>query len=273
MSTTISKIMKKYKREYSIIETSGIDEATLLVETNIDMYDIFVAVGGDGTINEVSKGLINSRGGKLGIIPCGTGNDLSRTLGIPRDYDEAIKTIINGNTKTIEVGLINDKKFINIASAGFDGEVIRNHKKLNGRIKGKKSYVLTLIYTLMGYKNKNVEINIDGTIYKESMLMLAAGNGKYYGGGLNILPDAELNDGFIHICIVRDIGRLKGLIIFPKIYKGGHVKHTKYVIMLKGRNIQIKSNDKLCVNIDGEEYPEQNNVTITLSDDELQVIC
>ncbi len=120
----IEESMNKHKINYDIIFTTKPKEAVKIVEDSI--HNTIIAVGGDGTVNEVAKGLINRKYGTLGIIPGGTGNDLSRSLGISSDPPiEAIKLIVEGNTKFIDIGNANGYQFLNIASFGFDAEVVK----------------------------------------------------------------------------------------------------------------------------------------------------
>lgn len=266
----IKEVMNKSHKDFEIVFTTKPKEASIIA-ANKD-YDIVVAVGGDGTINEVSSGLIKKGKGILGIIPAGTGNDLSRSLGIPLNTKQALETILKCNISEIAAGQSNGNHFLNISSAGFDVEVLTNLDMIRKKIKGRFSYVLAVIYTLMKFKKKLVTLELDGKIYDKNLLLLAVGNGKYYGGGMMVLPNADLYDDYLHICLVKDISNLKTLTLFPLIFKGKHLKFTKYVETYKAKSIKITGKSPLLLNIDGEVLKEGKEIYFKLSDKKIQVI-
>ena len=144
----IKEKMDKHKKEYEIILTKEPKEAIGLAEEKCDDFEVIVAVGGDGTVNEVSRGLINKGKGTLGIIPGGTGNDLAKSLGIPKEPSEVLELLCKGNTKLIDIGKANRYNFLNIGSIGFDADVVINNINLKKIIKSGFSYVISVIYTL-----------------------------------------------------------------------------------------------------------------------------
>lgn len=269
----IQRSMERHKRNYDIISTTKPKEAIDIAKNNVNNYEIIVAVGGDGTINEVAKGIIAAGKGTLGIVPGGTGNDMVKSLGIPMDPEESLETISKGFRRDIDIGKINDTSFFNIASVGFDAEVIVNHDKFKGKIKGKLVYILSVIYTLFNYKDKMLEIDIDGEKLEEDIMLLAVGNGKYYGGGMKILPYAKVDDGYLHICIISGIGKIRTLSLFPTIFKGNHINYKKYVKVYKAKRIMVKSQREIFLNIDGDSFPKEREIQFVLDSNKLKVIC
>lgn len=269
----IKEIMDKHKKDYVITLTTKPKEAIELVERNANIYDTIVAVGGDGTVNEVARGLINVGKGTLGIVPGGTGNDMAKSLNIDMDPREALELLCNGTIKPIDIGKINGHKFLNIASVGFDAEVVFNNVNIKKKIKSGISYAISVVYTLINFKNKKVEIEIDGKTIKDNIILMAVGNGKYYGGGMKILPMAKVDDGFFHICIVSKARKTKLLFLFPTIFKGNHIKYNKYVQIYKSKNIKVKSEEKIMLNIDGEIIPNINEIEFSMEEIKLNVIC
>lgn len=263
--------MNKNKKKFHMITSKKPKEAITIAEENVDKYDVLVAVGGDGTVNEVAKGIINRGRGVLGIIPGGTGNDMARSLNIPMDQEEAIDTILKGNKKIVDIGKANSYSFLNIASIGFDAEVVINNERIKKKIKSHISYIISVVYTLLNYKSKKTKIEIDGEVFEENILLMAVGNGKYYGGGMKILPMAKLDDGYLHICLISDIGRLKLLYLFPTIFKGNHINHTKYVRTYTGKKVKIRGEKELPLNIDGDVITARQ-VEFSLEDKKLTVI-
>ena len=274
ISFLIREKMKEANIEFDIVRTTQAGEAVKISEEGLLAgYNTIVAVGGDGTVNEVAKGLIINGCGSLGIIPMGTGNDLVKSLNISLDPEEAIDVIIKGHTKSIDVGIVNDKAFLNVASIGLDAEVVQNTEKVKSFLMSKFSYVIGLLITMLSYKHKRVLIQLDKLTLEKEALLVAVGNGRYYGGGMKICPVADLEDNYFHICLISKISKLKLLFIFPSIFKGEHLKYTKHVKMYKAKSISIQSKDKMCINIDGEVTNTKDNVNFYMFHKSIDVIC
>lgn len=266
----IEENMKLNKIDYEIVETDKPKEATSIVEQAKN--NIVIAVGGDGTVNEVAKGLIKRGYGSLGIIPGGTGNDMAKSLGLSMDPIEALETIIRGKTKQMDIGLANDRYFLNIASVGFDAEVVRNTDKIKTKISGRVAYILGVLVSLIKYRIKPTDIEIDGIAHHKKMLLLAVGNGQYYGGGMKIIPTAKIDDGYLHLCLVKDLSNLKALFLFPSIFKGEHLKYEKYVEIYKAKNILIKTKGEFYLNIDGDLILTKDFAEFKISQNKLNII-
>jgi len=268
----IKEIMDKHHKDYSLILTTKPGNAITVVENNIDQFEIFVAVGGDGTVNEVSRGLINKGRGTLGIIPGGTGNDMAKSLGISLEPKEALEILCRGLKRDIDIGNVNGYNFLNISSVGFDAEVTINNVKVKKIIKSRISYAISVIYTLLSFKRKKIKINIDGELIEDKIILLAVGNGRYYGGGMEILPMAIVDDGFIDVCMISGLGKIKILFLFPSIFKGNHIKYKKYVKIYKAKYIQVNIEEGIYLNIDGDVLPKQKEITFKIEDKKLNVV-
>jgi len=252
--------------------TKSVGEATDLVLLNPE-YSICVAVGGDGTVNEVARGILKRGEGVLGIIPSGTGNDLAKVLKIEENVDLALVNIFEKDTTKIDIGLAKDKYFFNIASLGFDAQVVRSTELIRKVIRGKIAYVLGVITTLVGYRKRIIKVTIDGVKIERNAMLIAVGNGQYYGGGMQILPMSIINDGEFDICIVKDISNLKILFLFPSIFKGEHIKYKKYVDFYKGKEVLVEIKSKYYLNVDGELSPVEDEVIdFRLSEKKLEVL-
>ena len=273
LRSLIDEIMDKYNREYDLILTSKPGEATSIAENNVDEYEIIVAVGGDGTVNEVAIGLINKNKGTLGIIPGGTGNDLAKSLDISLDPRQALETLCRGLKRDIDIGNVNGSNFLNISSVGFDAEVVINNVEIKKKIKSRISYAISVVYTLFNFKTKKIQIDIDGKILNEEIMLLAVGNGKYYGGGMKILPKAMVDDGYFDICVVSRVSKIKTLFLFPSIFKGNHVRYDKYVRIFRAKTVKINSEKGIHINIDGDVRFGDKEIIFTIDDRRLNVIC
>jgi len=243
--------------------TEGIGHAIELAqEAANDGFDFLVAVGGDGTVNEVANGIVNSSGSdrtRLGVVNTGTGSDFVRSLHIPRDYVRACPFLHSQQRLSIDVGFVeyykdgkpNKRFFLNAAGVGFDAEVAEERLKLPRFFPGTLPYVYGLLKKLLGYRNKTVHLGVDGREEKQRILSVVVANGCYFGGGMNIAPQAELGDGLLDVLTVGDFGKLELLKAFPTIYKGTHVNHPK-VRMEKATRIKVSSDERLLVHADGE---------------------
>ncbi|MCK4259413.1 MAG: diacylglycerol kinase family lipid kinase [Halanaerobiales bacterium] len=251
----IKRVVETENLNYEVVVTSSSGDAVFIAKKGVEKgFDVLVAVGGDGTVNEVVQGIIESGGKgsvKLGIIPAGTGNDLVRTLNIPTHAEEAVKVLKNGHVKNIDLGKINGDYFINIVGIGFDGAVANEINRDVRWLKGSSAYIYAILKTLLTYKSPKMKITIDDLILKGRYFLVAIGNARYYGGGIKILPDANPSDGLFDICVVEDIPRIEVLKMLPKMSKGKHLDHSA-VKIYRGKKIKVDSDEKVLVQADGE---------------------
>ena len=242
--------------EYEIYETKAPKEATEIAsrfknEENTVVY----SVGGDGTLNEVVNGIAEGKC-KLGIIPTGSGNDFYRTL----------KEAQTENVR-LDLGKVNCRYFINIASVGMDAETCNNANKIKSKIKLHSSYYLALIHTFLTFKSKSLKLKIDKNVYAGDYIIAAICNGKYYGGGFKIAPVASFDDNQFDIYLVSKAGKLKLIKILLALLKSEHEKYNE-VRKYTGKNITITSENNLIVNIDGE-ITISKNIEIEMIEDAL----
>lgn len=252
----ISKICIQENVNYIIESTKYPGHATEIAQSYSLEKDIrLYAVGGDGTLNEVLNGMIYSSC-SLAVIPAGSGNDFIKTVYSPIKVDKLIVALINGETKLINIGKINNKHFINISSVGIDAEIAYNAKifKRNPLIPSKLSYLFSIFTTLIKYSSYNIEIHIDNMHIKDKILLVAIGNGRYYGGGMKVLPNANPFDNDFDVCVVKNMSKLNILKLFPVLIKGDHETLKDYVMFYKGSKIQIYSKENMKINIDGEIF-------------------
>lgn len=250
-------IMKTLENEnYETYETKAPKEATEIASRFKNEEDTIVySVGGDGTLNEVVNGIAEGKC-KLGIIPTGSGNDFYRTL----------KEAQNENVR-LDLGKVNGRYFINIASVGMDAETCNNANKIKSKIKLHSSYYLALIHTFLTFKSKSLKLKIDKNVYAGDYIIAAICNGKYYGGGFKIAPVASFDDNQFDIYLVSKAGKLKLIKILLALLKSEHEKYNE-VRKYTGKNITITSENNLIVNIDGE-ITISKNIEIEMIEDAL----
>ncbi|MCT4618105.1 MAG: diacylglycerol kinase family lipid kinase [Marinisporobacter sp.] len=267
----IKEKMDSFHIPYKIKLTTRKNEAEEIARNAVMKgYEKIVAVGGDGTIYEVVNGIIGSNT-SLGVIPSGTGNDFVRTVGIPNDLDQALKVIAYGKAVNIDCGKANDRYFVNVASVGLDAEIVKETQDVKKYLSGSWAYMGGLLKTLFSYKNKKVHMDIDEKKDKKNITLVAVANGKYYGGGMKIAPMADIKDGDFQVCVVDEISKLKLMRVFPKIFSGEHVDYEE-VDMHTGKQIKIKSDELLSINLDGDIIGKSFNIHFEMVPKGLKVL-
>jgi len=242
---------------------------TLAQEAITNGFDIIASVGGDGTINEVASALVSTET-KMAIIPSGSGNGLARTLSIPLNKAEAIKKINQHSYKQIDSALLNHRHFFNMAGLGFDAHIsalFANHPK-----RGIGGYVSNVLKEIKDYQPQHYNINIDGVSYLREAFMISIANSSQYGNNTHISPLAELDDGLLDICIIKPFP----LPVFPAlVYQmlNKSVHHSKYLEIIKGKNIIISVGQDTPVHIDGEPLFVSREINIAVKHKSLKIIC
>ncbi len=246
----VDKVIDKQHFEYEISYTEEADHAiSLSREAVIKKTDIVVAVGGDGTINEVARSLIGTST-VMGLVPAGSGNGLARHLGIPLNATRALRLINTAKTMKIDTGIINERPFVSIAGIGFDALVAKKFAEDPHR--GFITYFRIVASLFQHYKPKKYQINIEGEkpITKRALFVTLA-NSNQFGYNTTIAPNAKLNDGLIDVCIVDkppffELPLIVNLLLLKMIHL------SKHVHIYKAAKVQVVQKKVRCVNIDGE---------------------
>ena len=225
-----------YRIRYTEKKNDAIRIANEFKNSDVTIF----SVGGDGTLNEVVNGLANSRA-KLGIIPVGSGNDFYRTF---KDLKE----------EKIDLGKVNDRYFINVASLGLDADAAAYANKIkNGKLSNGSVYLLSLIHEFL--KFKSIDIDINGKLKDSTILTVC--NAKYYGGGFKIAPKAKLNDGLFDIIDVKSLKKLEIINLVMQLMKAKHLDN-KAVNFYQTDKLSVRSNILLNCNVDGEIINDTN---------------
>jgi len=261
----IRSFIKEFKYEFTEKPLHAIDLARSALKEGTELV---IGVGGDGTMNEIANGfydgktLINPEA-SLGIVPSGTGCDLTRSLNIPPRLKDALEVITGAPTSAMDVGKVTfnshsgrleERFFLNVADFGVGGEVVRkvNQKRLERKA---SSYVRCLVSTMIQYKNKRIQITVDGQdLPKEEYLVGAVANGSIFGKGMKIAPQAKLDDGLFDFVAVKGMKFLEFCRHGWKIFLGTHLTHPK-IFLMHGRKIEAfpDAGETVLLELDGEQ--------------------
>jgi diacylglycerol kinase (ATP) len=220
-----------------------------------------VAVGGDGTVNEVVQGLAGRDDVELAVIPRGTGWDFVRTYGIPRRLEDAVAVAREGHARAIDLGRARYRAwgggeagsyFANIASAGMSGAIAKRANETSKALGGKVSYAWATLTVFARWHNDEVLVTVDGERREGRMHDVVVANGRFFGGGMMICPEAQPDDGVFDVLLIGDLTKRDLLLTLPKTYKGRHLPHPK-AELLRGAVVEIDAPRPLPVELEGEQ--------------------
>jgi diacylglycerol kinase (ATP) len=211
-----------------------------------------VAMGGDGTVNEVANGLLGSAAA-LGVIPAGTGNDFVRMVGIPSDPLEAVRLLPKAGERVVDVGRVGeDRFFVNGLGIGIDAQVARDVLAME-RLRGAPAYIYAAIKEVFRFNAFPAKLQAPGVDEDLRCLSLGVSNGKFCGGGFMLAPRAAVDDGLIDVAAIGDFPKLERLLRLPQARAGRHLKLPQ-VRYFQVPRIRVSSDVKLIAHIDGESY-------------------
>lgn len=221
--------------------------------------ELLVSAGGDGTLNEVVNGVHRfvesagegAAGPRLGVVPLGTANDFANGLGIPAEIAEAMDVAVTGQPIEVDVGMVNDRCFLNVSTAGFGAEATDETSDEIKRALGPLAYVITGVKKFATLEPSAARFSDGEVIHDGSFLLFAVGNGGRTGGGNWLTPRAHLADGKLDLCIVTEMSRVDFMKLLPELRAGTHVDHPA-VIYRQVERVEIDSREELSVNADGE---------------------
>ncbi|NMB38209.1 MAG: diacylglycerol kinase family lipid kinase [Firmicutes bacterium] len=237
--------------DFEIFFTDYPKQAVELASQAAEKHEIIAALGGDGTINEVLTGMLNSKS-QLAIIPGGTGNDYARGLNIPTNPDDALEVILQRHSVKMDVIKERSRNFGVVSTIGFPSTVldyVNSHR--DSFFKGSIVFTAAIIKTIHDLKVHPINITIDGETRQHSVVGVILMNMPYGGGGLMFAPNARYNDGYISVVIIKELKRLELMKTLPLVYFGKHVNHPK-VEIIQCRRVSITADESLLKTFDGE---------------------
>ncbi len=209
-----------------------------------------IAVGGDGTVNEVASGLIGT-GAVMGILPFGTGNDMVKVLGISSDPREALNVILADRPRAMDAGYVNDKFFLNVSGFGFDVDVLLRHEKYKKHFNGMLPYLFGIVDALAHLRTLHLTLRDGKRVWKKDALIVSVGNGAYIGGGMKATPFADPFDGLFEVSVVSSISKTKFLRLLPLFIQGKHTGLAE-VEYFRTKELYVECPEKCLINYDGE---------------------
>ena len=230
--------------------------------------DVVVAVGGDGTVNEVARGLAGT-GKTLGIIPCGSGDGLARHLGISHIFNRALKVITSGKTSPLDAGTIDGRMFFSVCGVGFDAVVSERFAKCGKR--GLSTYIKEGLKTWRIYAPERYTVEIDGKRIEHQAIFITVGNSNQWGNGAKITPHADISDGLLDITVVDMFNTLE-MAELAHLLLTGHIDTNKKVHCYKGKEISIKRSTTGPAHADGDWFTTGKSIDIRIIPHALKVI-
>ena len=234
--------------EFDVEYTTYPRHGAIIAKEAAKSFEKVIALGGDGTANEVGEGVVGTDA-IFGVIPSGSGNDFAKMLNIS-NIDNSIDTLLNGKIRNIDVIKVNDRISLNTTGVGFNGVV----SDVAGRVKflrGISVYIYSVIKTAIRYKAIPMRITVDDMIVEDNIFMVSVCNSKSEGGGFIVAPDAEIDDGILDVTIIREASLFK-LLLNIKSAMTGNLNKLDEVDTIRGENITIESDYPMPLHVDGE---------------------
>lgn len=255
------------KFTYSFLYTERPGHATLLAREST--ADIVCAVGGDGTLNEVAKGLLGTDKA-FALIPCGSGDGLALCLGISRNPHKAVRNLNTGVPRVIDSATINGREFFSICGTGLDAIV--SFRFAHSGSRGLKTYIREALRTWKGFVFEEYDITVDGVSRREKAALISVGNSNQWGNQARITPLADPSDGLLDITVVTPFRTLDIPGIAFRLMTG-HLDRCKKAICLKGRNITIKKEGTCISHFDGDPIKYGHSLDIRVVPSSITIIA
>ena len=234
-------------------KTRSLEHGVELALRAIELGEVPVVISGDGLLGAVGGAMAGSET-PLGLIPGGRGNDMARALGIPTEPEAAVEVVLDGESRRIDVGEANGKRFLGIASVGFDSECNKLANETNW-LRGNLVYAYSMPRTLIGWKPARFTIADGGERKRITGYFVAVANNSVYGGGMYIAPDAQLDDGLFDVVSIGEVGKLRFMRGLAEVFKGTHVEREE-VDVFRASRLDIDASRPFPVFADGDHLTD-----------------
>jgi YegS/Rv2252/BmrU family lipid kinase len=245
--------LRDHAVEHRLVMTTSLDHGIEEARSAAQTGDVVVVMSGDGLIGQIGGALVGTDA-PLGVIPGGRGNDFARVLGIPTEIPAAVALIADGATRKVDVGEVNGRRFLGIASCGFDSDAnrIANEARF---VKGNLVYLYAALRALAAWKPARFEVTLDGERREFTGWAVAAANNRAYGGGMFLAPDAQLDDGALDVVLTADTSKLHCLVNLPKVFTGRHTENDE-VTIVRASDVEIRADRPFTVYADGDHLAD-----------------
>jgi diacylglycerol kinase (ATP) len=266
-SQLVSELGNRFGKNYLLMETTGQGDATIFArEISEKGASLIIAVGGDGTINEVLNGLFLNRKPvndqvELGIINSGSGSGMAQTMGLPESISDQLDMICNSTAKPMDVGIVRykgtndspcERLFISECQVGIGGSVVSHVGMKLKHFGGRIAFGSVALSHLFHYKASKMTMILDQQPAESKKLIgVTIGNGIYCAGGMRLTPNARTDDGFLDVLQIHEMSLLKRFMNFGKVYSGDHI-HSNYFSISQAKEISIDSEQPVWIETDGE---------------------
>jgi len=238
---------------FRVEKTRSLDHGAELALRAVELGEVPVVVSGDGLLGAVGGAMAGSEA-PLGLIPAGRGNDLARALGIPTEPEAAVAALLAGQRKVIDVGEANGKRFLGIASIGFDSECNRLANETHW-LRGNSVYAYSMMRTLIGWRTARFTLAVGEERKRISGYFVAVANNSVYGGGMYIAPDAQLDDGEFDVVSIGEGGKLRFLLGLRDVLKGAHLGKEE-VSVFRAARLELDASRPFPVYADGDHLTD-----------------
>jgi YegS/Rv2252/BmrU family lipid kinase len=249
----IEQELDERRTPFRVERTRGIEDGIERALQAVEADEVPVVISGDGLVGAIGGAMAGSET-PLGIIPGGRGNDLARVLGIPDDPLAAVAVLAAGESRRIDVGEANGKRFLGIVSVGFDSECNRLANEVT-IIRSNLVYVYSLFRTLLTWKPARFTIRSESERIRTSGYSISVANNSTFGGGMRIAPEAELDDGLLDVITVGEVGKLRFVANLRKVFNGTHIDDEQ-VTMFRASRVEVTASRPFPVYADGEHLTE-----------------
>jgi diacylglycerol kinase (ATP) len=267
----LRRIFAEHGIEVQVVRLQMRGQAVQLSREAVDQgFDLVVAIGGDGTINEVVCGLVHSTV-PLGIVPAGSGNGMARAFGVPLNRKQACMSLLQGHTREVDVGELNGRFFLGVAGIGYDALVGKLFEERWGGHRGLLPYVHSALLAFFQYKALPVHLQFNGRGIDLLPKLVTVANTPQFGAGAVIAPQAKPDDGLFDVCAISDLSFFQALYHWPKIFLK-QVDRMPQWEMFRTDSLEISSDLPLPVHVDGEPIGEYARLRISLLPRALRIL-
>ena len=254
--------------DISIVYTEYKGHAKEIAAESVKKCDMVVAVGGDGTVNEIGSALIGTDS-VLGILPVGSGNGLARYLGMPYKIPKALQVLNYFERRDIDTVKINNFHSLNVAGVGFDAHISHKFAKIKNR--GPIAYTQLITKEFAKYKSSSYKVTINGKTQNWDAFLISFANSSQWGNNVKIAPYAEIDDGLIDVCIIREFPKYTApAMLFNLLYQ--NIDQNRYDVVIKTREVKITSQKPILGHVDGEPISFEDEVNVKINPSSLKVV-